>query len=143
MLFLVLMMLVGAFLAIQSPINTALSRHTGTLEASFVSFLTGTLILLAACLIFGKGSPLKALQAPPWQWLGGLLGAAAVCSAIISVPKIGVLSTSLAMILGNLVMAAIIDNYGWLDASVHHFTVRRLLGFALVVAGLYFISFKK
>lgn len=142
-LYLALMLAAGTFLAIQSPVNAALSRHTGPIEASFISFLTGTVALLIACLIVGKGSVFKAFEAPSWQWIGGVLGASVVCSAIVSVPRIGVLSTSLAMILGNLAMAAAIDNFGWFDAPLHHFTMRRLIGFVLVFAGLYFISFKK
>lgn len=142
-LYLVLMLAAGTFMAIQSPVNAALSRHTGSIEASLVSFLTGTVVLLVSCLIFGKGSALRAVEAPVWQWLGGTLGACVVCSAIVSVPRIGVLSASVAMILGNLAMAAVIDNYGWFDAPVQHFTLRRMLGFVLVIAGLYFISSKR
>lgn len=143
MLYLALMAIAGLLLAIQSPVNAGLGRHTGPIEASFVSFFTGAACLLFAVLLFGKGSVFKAFDAPPWQWIGGILGAFAVMSAILSVPRIGVLSVSLAMILGNLVMAAVIDNYGWFGAPVQPFTLRRLLGVALVLAGLYFISFKK
>ena len=42
----------------------------------------------------------------------------------------------MAMIFGNLLMAAIIDNYGWFGLPVTPFGWRRLLGFALVLAGL-------
>lgn len=143
MFYMALMLVAGAFLAIQPPVNATLSRHRGSIEASSISFFTGTVFLFLTCLLFGKGSAIKAFEAPAWEWLGGVLGASVVCSAILSVPRIGVLSTSLAMILDNLSMAAVIDNFGLFDAPLHHFTLRRMLGFALVIAGLYFISFKK
>ena len=59
-----------------------------------------------------------------------------VLSSIIAVPRIGVLATALAMIFGNLLMAAIIDNYGWFGVPVTPFGWHRLLGFVLVLAGL-------
>lgn len=114
--YIALMLVAAAILAIQSPVNAALSHHTGSIEAGFVSFFTGAVFLFFACLFFGKGSTPKACDAPSWQWPGGMPVATVVCSAILSVPRTGILSTSLAMILGNLAMPAVIDNFGWFDA---------------------------
>lgn len=143
MLYLLLMLATGCLVAMQSPINAALSRQTGALEASLASFMVGALGLFAAVLLFGRGNFWKFFSAPVWQWTGGILGAIMVCASLVSVPRIGVLSTILAMIVGNLFMAAVIDNYGWFGAPLTPFTLRRLLGFCLVMAGLYLIFFKK
>ena len=59
-----------------------------------------------------------------------------VLNTVIAVPRIGVLTTAMAMIFGNLLMAAIIDNYGWFGVPVTPFGWHRLLGFVLVLAGL-------
>lgn len=139
MIYVALMFFGGCMIAMQSPVNAALARHTGTLEATFVSFAVGTCALGALCLAIGRGSAFQALQAPAWQWLGGLMGALMVFASIASVPRIGVLSAILAMILGNLLMAAVIDNFGWFGVPVTPFGLRRAAGFALVLAGLYFI----
>lgn len=133
------MLATGCMVAMQSPINAALSRSIGALEAALVSFAGGFLVLAAATAMFGKGSLVKAPTVPVWQWSGGLLGAMMVLTAIVSVPKIGVLSTALAMIVGNLAMAAFIDNYGWFGVPVTPFGLRRLVGFCLVLAGLYLV----
>ncbi len=142
MFYLVLMIFSGCLIAMQSPVNAALSRQTGALEASLLSFLTGTLFLLVAVIALGKGSLFRFFEAPCWQWSGGLLGAILVFSSILSVPRIGALSTGLAMIAGNLAMAALIDNYGWFGVPVSAFTLRRLAGLCMVGAGLFFIFFK-
>ena len=142
MAYLVLMLCAGCLIAMQSPINATLSRQTGALEASLFSFLIGALALFCAVLSFGKGSFFRAFEAPAWQWCGGVLGAAMVFASILAVPRIGVLATGLAMILGNLAMAALIDNFGWFGAPVTPFTLRRLIGLCLVLAGLFFIFFK-
>ena len=87
-------------------------------------------------LFFGRGQLPRVTETPPWQWIGGILGAVMVLNTIIAVPRIGVLTTVLAMIFGNLVMAAGIDNFGWFGLPVTPFGWRRLTGFALVLAGL-------
>lgn len=139
MLYIVLMLATGCMIAMQSPINASLSRITGPLEASLFSFLVGTLTLVILAAFFGKGNLLRAIDAAPWQWCGGLLGAIMVFSAIVAVPRIGVLSTALAMIVGNLFMASIIDNFGWFGAPLNPFTLRRLFGLCMTFVGLYFI----
>lgn len=133
------MLCTGCMIAMQSPINAALSRNTGSLEASLISFFTGTILLGIAVSIFGNGSLLSMFRSPAWQWCGGLLGAVMVFAGIISVPKIGVLSTALAMIVGNLIMAAVIDNYGWFGVPINPFTPGRLIGLCLALISLFFI----
>lgn len=136
MLYITLMILAGCLTAMQAPINAALSRTVGILESSFISFACGALFLGLAMLFLGRGQVWRVVEAPPWQWIGGIFGAILVLNTIIAVPRIGVLATALAMIFGNLLMAAIIDNYGWFGLPVTPFGWRRLLGFALVVVGL-------
>lgn len=136
MLYVTLMILVGCLTAIQPPINTALSRTVGVLESSFISFACGALFLGLATLFFGRGQIWRLTEAPSWQWIGGIFGAIMVLNTIIAVPRIGVLTTAMAMIFGNMLMAAIIDNYGWFSVPVMPFGWRRLLGFILVLAGL-------
>ena len=136
MLYIVLMILAGSLTAMQSPINAALSRTVGVLESSFISFACGALFLGLATLFFGRGQIWRVAETPSWQWIGGVFGAIMVLNTIIAVPRIGVLTTAMAMIFGNLLMAAIIDNYGWFSVPVTPFGWRRLLGFILVLAGL-------
>lgn len=142
MLYIILMLATGCLISLQSPINAALGRHIGMLEASLVNFFTGLVFLAVLLLFFGKGDIFSAIHAPAWQWLGGILGAAMVYAAIISIPHIGVLAAGVAMILGNLAMAAIIDNFGWFGLPVTPFSIKRLFGFCLVLGGL-FLIFKK
>ena len=137
MIYVALMLMAGCLMAIQSPINAALSRTVGILESSLISFSVGTASLLIAVLLFGHGHVGRVFSCPPWQWLGGVLGAIMVLNAIIAVPHIGAVSTLLAMVIGNLVMASIIDNFGWFGLPVTPFTLKRIFGFCLVFAGLW------
>lgn len=137
--YVVLMLFTGCMLALQAPINALLSRRVGMLEGALVNFFVGTAALVIIVAFFGKGQILKVAEAPPWQWIGGLFGALMVCSSIIAVPRIGALSTVLAMIIGNLAMGAVIDNFGWFGLPVTSFTWQRALGFVLLLGGMFFI----
>lgn len=139
MLYVLLMLLAGCMIAMQSPINAALSRTVGVLESSLISFAVGGLFLALAVAFFGRGQLSRVLETPPWQWIGGILGAVMVLNTILAVPRIGALTTVLAMICGNLIMAAVIDHFGWFGLPVTPFGWRRLAGFALVLAGLLLI----
>ena len=59
-----------------------------------------------------------------------------VVSTTLAAPRIGVLTTLVAMIFGNLVMAAIIDHNGWFGLNAIPFDWHRMLGLVLVLAGI-------
>lgn len=142
MAYIALMFIAGCMISVQAPLNAMLGRQTGALEAALLNFVVGLAVMLVVVWFFGKGSAFKALNVPAWQWCGGLWGALMVVATTVSVPRIGALSTMVAMIAGNLAMAAVIDNFGWLGVPVTAFDWRRLLGFCLLLGGLFFI-FKK
>ena len=84
MLYIALMVFGGCLVALQSPVNAALSRTVGILESSFVSFAGGTLFLGLAVLFFGRGQLLRLTEAPSWQWIGGVFGAIMVLNSVIA-----------------------------------------------------------
>jgi len=76
---------VGAQLALQPPINSALGRHVGRLAASLVSFIVGTLFLFVLVLATGGLSGVGDLAGVPgYQLLGGLIGATYVATATLT-----------------------------------------------------------
>ena len=75
--------------AFQSPINAALGKYTGAVQSSCISFTVGALSLFIVAMIIGKGSLLKFTEAPPYLWLGGLLGALLVTTMLIVVTESG------------------------------------------------------
>lgn len=136
MFYIALMLAAGCLVALQSPVNAALSRTVGVLESSFVSFVVGAVVLGLSVLLWGQGHLTRLGAVPPWQWIGGALGAFMVLANIICVQRIGALPTIAAMILGNLMMAALVDHYGWFGLTVAPFSWRKLLGLALILGGM-------
>ncbi len=136
MYYIALVVFAGCVVALQPPINAALSRTVGLLESGLVSFAIGTGFLAVTVLLMGRGNVFRVVETPVWQWAGGVLGAFMVVSTTLAAPRIGVLTTLVAMIFGNLLMAAVIDHNGWFGLNAIPFDWRRMLGLVLVLAGI-------
>lgn len=131
-----LMVFAGFMIGFQSPINAVLSRRIGVLESSLLSFLGGTIVLAVLVFLFGSGE-LGAVQgARWWECIGGVLGAIVVVNTVLCVPQLGVLTTLMAMIFGNLLIGALIDHFGWFGVETIPFDLTRLIGFAFVLGGI-------
>ena len=129
----------GAMLPFQFGINSVLARYVdGAARASLVSFVVGALALLAAVLLFFRGLPSveKAGEAPWWVWVGGLLGAFYVLGSVVTAPKLGA-ATLVALILAGQAAASLtVDHFGLVGFQENAVTPGRLLGIALVAAGV-------
>jgi transporter family-2 protein len=77
---------------------------------------------------------------PWWAWFGGLLGAFYVAISTIVAAELGASSLLALVIAGQLAMALVIDNYGWLGLPVNPLTWTRVLGVALLGAGVWLVA---
>ncbi|ELK45638.1 DMT family transporter [Halobacillus sp. ACCC02827] len=102
----------GVLLSSQSSINGAFSKHAGTYESTFMTFFTGALMLAIVVLFFGQGDFLAVLDAPKWQLTAVWFGVGYLFLTILAVPKIGVIATNIATVIGQLVGGIIIDHFG-------------------------------
>ncbi|MGG1572638.1 DMT family transporter [Fictibacillus sp. NRS-1165] len=125
--------------SMQAAVNGTLGKKIGSIEGAFVSFFTGTVMLLIFMMIWGHGSLSTVGNVPKWNLIGGILGAIYVFIVILAVPKIGVTSAITAVIIGQLIMSVIIDHFGWFGNAPFHFTYKRMIGLVLMFAGLYFV----
>src|SRR5262245_2019581 len=107
----------GALIAVQAPINARLRLAVDSpVGSALVSFVAGTLVLAAATLALGDaGRVVSGLGGGPWwAYLGGACGAVFVFATLVSTPRVGVTTTFVAVILGQVVAAGLIDHFGWL-----------------------------
>ena len=105
----------GVLIAAQAPINARLRLILSSpVGSGLVSFLVGTVILLAAVAVAGDaGSVTGGLGGGPWwAYLGGACGAFFVVATILAAPRVGVTATFVAVIAGQVAAAALIDRYG-------------------------------
>jgi transporter family-2 protein len=135
-----LMAAVGGLIALQPVVNAGLGRATGNLAAALVSFAVGTLLLAALVGLSGEGASLGSTFDVPWYYLlGGILGAAYVFTALVTVSSIGAGGVAAATITGQLVFSVVLDRMGVLGLEETPITLERVLGVVLLLAGTYLV----
>lgn len=139
-IFMILFTLLGGItLSAQSSINGTLSRKAGTIETTFLTFITGSMFLAIFILFFGQGNVLGILEAPKWQLSAAFLGTMYLLLTVMAVPKIGVIATNIAGIIGQLVIGILIDHFGWFGSLVISFDLKRFFALLFMMIALYFI----
>ncbi|HEY8002188.1 MAG: DMT family transporter [Vicinamibacteria bacterium] len=135
-----LMAVVGGLIALQPAINAGLGRATGNIAAALVSFAVGTLVLAAIVVIAGQAGGLSSTFDVRWYYLlGGVLGAAYVFTALVTVSTIGAGGVAAATITGQLTLSVVIDRLGILGLDQQPITIERVIGIALLLAGTFLI----
>jgi transporter family-2 protein len=141
-LLLPLSILVGFSLASQAGINAQLRLSLSSpIQAAFISFFIGTVIL--GIIVFIQGKPWfepNALPSIPWwAWLGGLLGAFNIAMSIYLAPKLGALVLAISIVCGQVIASLALDQQGWFGYPKIEITVNRVIGALLLIAGLFLV----
>jgi transporter family-2 protein len=135
----VLALAIGAGLSVQAGVNAALARFAGRPEwAAFISFAVG-LAALGAWLLAARARPppLAALAlAPAWAWTGGVIGAVYVTATVLLAPRLGLAATLGLSVAGQMTAALVLDQLGALGLATRPVTPARVIGAALLVAGV-------
>lgn len=138
-IYLTLALTSGFLFGIQASINGALGKRIGIYETALLSSLLTSTILLIITVVFGKGNFWVVFEVPRWQVIGGFLGAFILMTMTIAVPHIGVASTVFFIILGQMIISIIIDNFGFFNVPVIRFNTYRFLGILLMIGAVLFI----
>ena len=131
----------GGLIALQPPNNAELGRFTGNIQAGFVSFAVGALLIGAIMVLSGKAGTLSHAFQPGWIYSlgGGVLGAAYVVVALITVSAIGATGVVAATIVGQLTASVVIDRLGVLGLEQVTISLDRVIGIGLLLLGTYLI----
>jgi bacterial/archaeal transporter family-2 protein len=128
----------GCLVGMQAPVNSRLGRTVGGVPAASFSFLVGTALLLVilAFVRGGYGSLGGIGRAPLWALIGGLLGAVYVFVALETVGTLGASGLTAVVIAGQLTMSVAIDRFGLFGIARQQIGVSRIVGLALLLAGV-------
>ncbi|MFC3689046.1 DMT family transporter [Aquipuribacter hungaricus] len=152
---------VGMLVAVQSRVNGEVAtvlvpgvtggwrgpggdRVAAGLDAAVLSFGIGWVVLVVTSLLTPRGrrglravlSALRHGRLRWWQALGGTAGAAFVAAQGIAVPVLGVAVFTVACVAGLTVGSLLVDRLGLSPNGPRPFTVRRVVGCLLAVAGV-------
>ena len=129
----------GAMLPFQAGVNAQLATLVGSpIRAALVSFVVGTLALLALTVVAFRGWPGSAevAGAPWWVWIGGVLGAFYVAGSIVVAPRLGAVMLVAVILAGQTVASLLVDHFGWVGFDEQPITLGRVAGVLLVAAGV-------
>jgi transporter family-2 protein len=133
----------GLGLALQVGMNAQLRKVLGSAySAALISFLVGTAALVTIVLLSRTAVPTRDSFAavPHWAWFGGLFGAFYVAISTVVAAQLGATSLLALALAGQLLMALVVDHYGWLGLPENPITLGRLFGVSLLAAGVWLIT---
>lgn len=134
---------VGAALVVQIGLNAALRAQFGSAAwAATVNFVIGTAGLVAFALLSRAPAPTyaQASTVPWWAWFGGLLGAAYVASSTVLGPRLGAATFTALVVGAQMIASLVVDHYGLVGFHEHAATPWRIVGAALIVAGVVLVT---
>lgn len=131
--------LAGAFIAVQGAVNAQLSRGLSVpIAAAAASFLSGAIVLAVVTLAYTQVQGVSVNWRAPALWMfvvGGCLGGFYVTSAVFLVPRIGAAATMAFAVSGQLIAGMLIDRAGFLGVAVREISLGRVGGAVLLLTG--------
>ena len=135
----ILALMSGFCLAIQPAVNGHLGIGISSgIQAALISFLIGTILLIAINVILKQMTSVKMAfqkKAPWWFYMGGFLGALYVFFALVITPEIGTGAFVIFVLIGQMIVSLLIDNYGLLRSRVRKVSMIQIIGLIVMFIG--------
>jgi len=130
----------GVAVGLQGPISGAMSQRLGPVSSSLIIHLSGAVISAVVLLLLGGPELREWRSVPRFYWLTGAFGLFLFISLSVTLPRIGAANATALLIAAQLVLALVIDHYGWFGVAQQSITATRVLGVALLFAAGYLLS---
>ncbi len=129
----------GAAISFQSLFSGVIGEKLGIIESVFIVHLGGLLLAGTLLLAIGGGN-IASWRSVPWYALcAGFIGVAIVASISYAVPRLGLATTLTVTIVSQLIIGAIIDNFGLLGATHHPLDPSRVIGIMILFLGTWLV----
>ena len=132
----------GVSVATQQVLNGSLRTSLNSPAwAGLISYAGGLITMIVAVIALGERVPSGQAIAnvPWWAWSGGVFGGAFILLAIMLLPSLGAATLFALVIAGQVLAAVTLDHFGALGLTPHPISTARLMGAALLIAGVVLI----
>ncbi|QGU96645.1 EamA-like transporter family protein [Clostridium bovifaecis] len=136
-------LLAGLFMSVQGVFNTRLSEKIGLWETNTVVQGIGFALTLVIMIFIGKGNIRNISTANKLYLLGGPLGAAITFTVMCGMSKLGPTYAVSAILIAQLVSAALIEAFGLFDSNKSHFGMGKIIGAAIMLIGIIVFEWKR
>ena len=132
----------GAAMSIQGVMNTRLGEKIGIYESN--AFVQGTAFALSliAVWILGKGSFREIANVNKLYLLGGVLGLVITVTVMLGIGKLSPTVAISTILISQLLVAAVIDAFGWMGSEQMAFEWNKLAGLAVMIGGVLLFKYK-
>ncbi|MBI5935305.1 MAG: DMT family transporter [Chloroflexi bacterium] len=127
----------GIAVGLQSPLASMLTQRLGTFESVFIVHVGGALVALIPLLFWGGGKLSQWRSVPWYAWTAGVFGLVVISAISYMIPRIGVAGSIITIVSGQLLVGMILDHFGWLGADVRPLDTTRLIGIGIVLFGVW------
>ena len=134
----------GAAMSFQGVMNTRLSDTIGMYESNV--FVQGSAFVLGvvAMLLLGKGDILQIVAVENKLYLlGGVLGLVITITVMMASGNLSPTYAISTILISQLLVAAIIDAFGWLGSEKVPFTWNKYAGVALMIVGVVLFKWRR
>ncbi len=130
----------GGAVGMQSPIAGAMGQKVGGTASSFIIHLSG-MVFSGLFLFLRGGERIREWKTLPWYMLAaGIFGLILYLTISVTLPRLGSTMMVVLIIIGQLVTGVIIDHFGLLGVITRHIDLSRGLGVLALVLGAYLIA---
>ena len=127
----------GVAVGLQGPLASMIGQRLGVLESVFVVHVGGALIALVPLLFYGGGKLAQWKQLPWYTLVAGVFGLVVISAVSYMIPRVGVAAAIVTIVAGQLLVSAVLDQYGWLGAMARPLDFSRAIGLIVVFMGVW------
>jgi transporter family-2 protein len=129
----------GISVGMQGPIVSQMSQRIGNAAGTFVVHLSGA--FLSGLLLLARGGEnIQNWRSLTWYMAGsGFFGVVLYLTLNHTMPRLGATTALALIIIGQLAMGILIDQFGLFGADVRQIDAARIIGAALLIVGGYMI----
>lgn len=133
--------LLGGFaVGIQSPFAGAIGARLGSASSSLIVHVSGA-IFSVILLWWRGGEKMREWQTLPWYlFFAGIFGVVLYQTINVTLPRLGTTMTAALIIVGQLVMGLVVDHFGWLGVTERPIDATRIIGVGVLLLGAYLIA---
>ncbi len=135
-------LIAGAAMSLQGVMNTRLSDKMGLWEANVFVQGTAFVLSLLVVLLFGSGDFGAIRTVPKGYLLGGALGLVITVTVMLSIKGLDATVAISAILIAQLLVAAMIDGFGWLGQEKLTMNWRHYIGIAMMLGGVLLMKLK-
>lgn len=126
----------GMAIGVQGPLSSVITQKLGSLESVFIIHIGGAVAALIPMIFIG--SRLGEWKSVPWYALvAGSLGLIVISVMGYAIPRIGAAGALITLMAGQILVASILDHFGWLGMAPRAIDLQRIIGFVVVMFGVW------